>query len=59
VKRKDKGITSGGMVVMQVVGMGSIDKAVQGTGIIHRWERREICQSRQAFLRVGQEGRIW
>jgi hypothetical protein len=38
--------------------VGSIDKAVQGTGIIRRRERREICQSRQAFLRVGWEGRI-
>jgi hypothetical protein len=46
------------MVVTQVIGMGGIDKTIQSAGIIYRGERREIHQSRQAFLRVGWEGRI-
>jgi hypothetical protein len=39
-------------------GKGSINKAMQGTGNICRREPREIRWSRQAFLRVGWEGRI-
>jgi hypothetical protein len=47
------------MVVMQVIGMGSINKAMQGTGIIlQKGKEGDPPGSRQAFLRVGWEGRI-